>query len=90
MSIKRIRRAVRQDRYEFTMHALEEMDEDDLTEVEVRRALLEGELRARLTDDPRGLRFVVRGATNGVEIEVVCRFLPSALMRIITVYVAEE
>ena len=61
MSIKRIGRAVRQERYEFTMHALEEMDEDDLTEAEVRRVLLDGELRARLTDDPRGIRFVVRG-----------------------------
>ncbi|MFQ5910542.1 MAG: DUF4258 domain-containing protein [Thermoplasmata archaeon] len=90
MSIKRIRRAVRQERYEFTMHALEEMDEDDLTEAEVRRALLNGELRARLTDDPRGLRFVVRGTSNGVEIETVCRFLPSGLLRIITVYVPEE
>jgi hypothetical protein len=90
MSIKRIREAVQQERYEFTMHALEEMDEDGLTEAEVRRALLNGELRARLTDDPRGIRFVVRGTSIDVEIETVCRFLPSGLMRIITVYVPEE
>jgi len=72
------------------MHALEEMDEDGLVEADVRRALLNGELRARLTDDPRGIRFVVRGMSHGVEIETVCRFLPSGLLRIITVYVPKE
>jgi hypothetical protein len=30
MSIRRIRRAVREDHYEFTIHALEEMDEEVL------------------------------------------------------------
>lgn len=40
MNLKRIKRAVREDRYQFTMHALEEMDEDDLTEEEVRAVLL--------------------------------------------------
>ncbi len=40
------------------------------------------------TDDPRGPRFVVRGLARGHldEIEVVCRFLPSGRMRIITAY----
>ncbi len=90
MSIEHIRRAIRQGRYEFTMHALEEMDEDDLTEADVRRALLDGELRASLTDDPRGIRFVVRGVSYGVEVEVVCRFLLSGLMRIVTVYMPEK
>lgn len=64
MGLKRIRRAIREGRYEFTVHALEEMDEDDLEETDVRFAILNGELSAELTDDPRGTRFVVRGTTH--------------------------
>lgn len=91
MSIRRIRRAVREGRYEFTDHALEEMDEDNITEGDVRQTLLHGSLVAKLTDDPRGIRFVVRGTPTDkdIEIEVVCRFLPSGLLRIITAYMLE-
>ena len=44
-----------------------------------------------LTNDPRGVRFVVRGRPRGreEEVEVVCRFLPSERLRIITVYAME-
>lgn len=88
MGIKRIRRAIREGRYEFTVHALEEMDEDNLDESDVRYGILHGGVYAELTDDPRGLRFVIRGTTNdeGRGLEVVCRFMPSGLLRIITVY----
>lgn len=88
MGLRRIRRAIREDRYEFTVHALEEMDEDDLDEAAVREAFLSGRLTAELTDDPRGTRFIVRGSAQNqrCEIEIVCRFLPSGLLRIITVY----
>jgi Domain of unknown function (DUF4258) len=92
MVLKRIRRAVREDCYEFTIHALEEMDEDNVVEEDVRHALMHGSLESELTDDPRGVRFVVRGRTQDedFEIEVVCRFLPSGMLRIITVYAIEE
>jgi hypothetical protein len=92
MGIKRIRSAVRYGRFEFTVHALEEMDEDSLDEADVRQAVLHSDICAELTDDPRGTRFVVRGKTfrQNREIEVVCRFLPSGLLRIITVYQLEE
>lgn len=92
MSIKRIRRAMREDRYQFTIHALEEMDEDDLTEEAVCQVMLRGSVVAELTDDPRGIRFVVRGTSQDAdrEIEVICRFLPSGLLRIITAYVLEK
>lgn len=92
MGLKRIRSAIRENRYELTVHALEEMDEDDLDESDVRHAVLHGSISAELTDDPRGARFVIRGTTNDKdrEMEVVCRFLPSSLLRIITVYQLEE
>lgn len=92
MGIKRIRRAVREERYEFTIHALEEMDDDDLDETDVRYVVLHREISSELTDDPRGIRFVVCGnaADKNRSLEVVCRFLPSGLLRIITVYQIEE
>ncbi len=92
MGLKRIRRAIREGRYELTIHALEEMDEDDLDETDVRYGVLHGDISAELTNDPRGTGFVVRGAAGDEksEIEVVCRFLPSGLLRIITVYQIER
>jgi hypothetical protein len=90
MSQQRIRRAIREDKYEFSAHALEEMDNDNLTEAGVRRILLNGQIEAELTDDPRGSRSIVRDVIHSVEVEVVCRFLPaSGLLRIITVYAVE-
>ncbi len=92
MSLRRIRRAVREDRYELTAHSIEEMDDDDLTEEDVRDILLRGQVVRELTEDPRGTRFVVRGRPRGYgqEVEVVCRFLPSDRLRIITVYAMEK
>ena len=92
MSLKRIRQVIRAGRYQFTTHALEEMDSDNLIEEEVRAVVLRGTLAATLTDDPRGIRFVVRGTPPGEdrEVEVVCRFLPSGLLRIITAYEVED
>ena len=51
-------------------------------------AILHGEISSELTDDPRGIRFVVLGnaTDNTRSMEVVCRFLPTDLLRIITVY----
>jgi Domain of unknown function (DUF4258) len=83
---------MRQARYRFSLHALEEMAEDDLMESDVYRVIMRGKLVAKFTDDRRGTRFIVRGLAtdNEKEVETVCRFLPSGILRIITVYVIEE
>jgi len=88
VGIRRIRRALREQRFEFTTHALDEMDEDDLTDADIRAAILRGSVVRTFTDDVRGTRFVVRGLARmrHDEVEVVCRFLPSGRMRIITAY----
>jgi hypothetical protein len=88
LSVRRIRSAIREGRYELTTHALEEMDDDDLTLADL-RALRRGRLAATLTDDPRGPRFVVRAVVRGGarEFELVVRFLPSGVLRIVTVYI---
>jgi hypothetical protein len=92
MSIRRIRLALREGRYGYSIHALEEMDEDGLMDSDVYDVIMRGKVVAKLTGDARGTRFVIRGlaADKAVEVEVVCRFVPSAILRIITVYVVED
>ncbi len=90
MSIRRIRAAVRDGRYDYSGHALEEMDDDQLLESEVYEIIMRGMVVAKLTDDPRGTRFVIRGSTVEKEAEVVCRFLPTGKLRIITAYAIED
>jgi hypothetical protein len=88
---RRIRRAIRLGRYEFTLHAIDEMEKDELFELDVVTALATGRLIVRLARDPRGTRFVVRGRTDdGQIVEVVCRFPPSGRLRIITAYRLES
>lgn len=92
MSIRRIRLALKERRYEYSIHALEEMDEDHLADSDVYEAIMKGNVVAKLTGDPRGTRFVVRGLAvdEESEVEAVCRFLPTSIPRIITVYAVEE
>jgi carbamate kinase len=68
------------------------MDDDRLLESAVEAAIMRGKIVAKLTGDPRGFRFVVRGPSpdEKTEIEAVCRFLPSGILRIITVYAVED
>lgn len=89
--IRDIRERIRTKNYEFTGHAEEEREDDDLSVSDLRGVLLTGRVIRILTDDPRGNRHVVRGKTQDErEIEVVCRFLASEKLRILTVYALEE
>jgi hypothetical protein len=92
MSMRRIRSAVREGRYSYSVHALEEMDDDHLLESDVHEVIMRGKIVSKLTGDLRGIRFVVRGTTGEerIEVEIVCRFLPSGILRIITVYAVED
>ncbi|MFZ0547437.1 MAG: DUF4258 domain-containing protein [Candidatus Promineifilaceae bacterium] len=86
----RIRRAVRERQYQMTDHALDEADADDLTLDDIRNVLLSGVLDSTYTDDPRGVRYVVRGDVDEKEVDVVCRFQSDGrLLIIITVYVVD-
>jgi hypothetical protein len=74
----------------MTDHALQEADADNITLDDIRNILLNGDLDAIYTDDPRGPRYVIRGLTGENEIDVVCRFLSDgSLLIIITVYVVD-
>lgn len=89
--IREIRERIRTKNYELTGHAEEEREDDELAIADLEEAILTGRVETTLTDDPRGNRYVVWGkAQDGRQIEVVCRFLDSGKLRIITVYVPEE
>jgi hypothetical protein len=85
-TIARLRAAVRTNNYEYSQHALEEMDEDDLSDTDVREAILSGGIRTELTDDPRGLRYLVKGKSGNIDSEIIARFVTEDTVRIITVY----
>ncbi len=76
----------------MTVHAMEEMAEDDLDILDVEQAILNGQIVRRETDDPRGARYVVEGiATDGeTSVGVVGRFQGSKRYLIITVYEASN
>ena len=89
--LERIRQAVNDQRYRISSHANEEMSEDDLESHDVEQVLLTGTITKRLTRDPRGTRYEVTGdAADGRQAAVVCRFLASGWLLIITAYVVEE
>jgi hypothetical protein len=89
--LERIRAAVRTENYRVSAHANEEMSEDGLSMLDVENAVLTGSLSRRFTKDPRGPRYEVAGsALDGRRIGVVCRFLPSGVLRILTVYAIEN
>lgn len=82
--LKEIREQIRAKNYELTGHA-------ELEIADIERAILTGKVERVLTDDPRGVRFIVGGeARDGRNVEGVCRFLSSGKLQIITVYVRSE
>src|SRR4051812_37354659 len=84
----RIRKAIHDGNYDFTDHALEEAENDELTADDILTVLLTGSLDSTYADDPRGTRCVVRGDIVDSEVDVVCRFTGQGrLLIIITVYV---
>ena len=89
--IGKLRKLIREQKYTISMHANEEMSDDDLMAVDVEQAILTGHVLTRLTDDPRGPRYNVLGSsTDGTRIRVVCRITSGERIIIMAVYVLEE
>jgi hypothetical protein len=88
--LQEIRRAVRERRYRFRDHAIDELRKDGLTVDDALNALLTGALTAIFDNDDlqRGQRYEVIGADlAGYELGVLCRFTTRGdLLLIITAY----
>ena len=58
----------------MTVHAMEEMAEDDLDIVDIEQALLTGQVVRSEKDDPRGTKYVVEGFAADTETSDWCRW----------------
>lgn len=86
-----IRQATHAQRYRISAHANDEMSDDALEAQDIEEILFTGTITQRFTHDPRGTRYEVTGTTtDGRRASVVCRFLTSGVLLIITAYVHEE
>jgi hypothetical protein len=86
--LKRIREKVRQRQYVMTLHAEEEMSDDDLGIFDVERSLLTGEIVERQKDAVTGeWKYLIKGDTlAGDKMMTVTKISPTGKLVIITVY----
>ncbi len=88
----RIRKAVRDAAYDMTIHAVEEMAEDNLDFVDVETAILNRKIVKTEKRDLRGTKYTVHGTgTDGTTpVGTVGRFTETSRYLIITVYEVTE
>jgi len=87
-ALQRMRLAVQEQRYRISSHANEEMSKDELVAMDIESIIMAGRIVRRYTHDLRGTRYVITGNTaDSRGAYVVCRFLPSGILLIITAYV---
>jgi hypothetical protein len=72
----------------MTIHAMEEMAEDDLDLLDIEEAILNGRVVRRHKHDPRGIKYTIEGLAIGGEklVGIVGRFHGVDRFLIITVY----
>ncbi len=87
--LKRMREKIRKRRYVMTLHAEEEMDNDELTIYDVERGILTGQVLERRQDKiTTEWKYCIRGKTvGGNGVEVVAKLSPTGMLVIITVYI---
>ena len=87
-TISRIRDCIRSSNYAVSLHASEELDDDNLTIFDLENILLTGEIIERQRDrKTREVKLVVRGISlEGIEAETVVKFSPSGTLFVITAY----
>jgi hypothetical protein len=90
--LERIRRLVRELRYEVTDHAWDEMAEDNLLLVDVETAMLTGDVVREDRREPRGVVYVIEGKATDRETQVgvAVRFNERDNLLVITAYKLDE
>jgi hypothetical protein len=90
-AIDKLRKLIRNEKYEISIHANEEMSKDALLLTDVENAILTGKITKRFTRDERGVRYEVTGESgDGRSVAVVCRIIGTGWLRIITVFALEN
>lgn len=72
----------------MTVHAMEEMAEDNLDILDIEQAILTGSVVRRESRDPRGSKYIIEGiAIDGLtQVGIVGRFTDNSRYLILTVY----
>ena len=90
-TIDNLREQIRDQRYVISVHANEEMSNDELIALDVENTILTGRIAKRFTKDPRGARYEVVGqACDGRPVVVICRILSNGWLRMVTVFALEN
>lgn len=85
--IHKLRDLVREERYQISVHANEEMANDLLIAIDVENAILNGSITKKLTKDSRGTRYEITGqACDGRSVSIICRIVGGEWLRIVTVF----
>ncbi|TKB73767.1 MAG: DUF4258 domain-containing protein [Nitrospira sp.] len=76
----------------MTVHAVEEMAEDDLDKIDVEISIQNGQIMKTERDDPRGARHTIHGASadRAIRVGTVGRFTWTDRYLIVTVYKVTE
>ena len=87
-TLERIRAAIRKGSYDMTVHAVEEMAEDELDMTDVEISIQSGRIMKTQKDDPRGARQTIHGtgADRTTHVGTVGRFTGTGRYLIVTVY----
>ena len=86
--LEHIRMQVRANKYEFSLHAEREREDEHIFVRDLEQSVLSGELLEDYPNDPRGHSCLIVGFTeNGRAIHTVWGLLPDHRVRVITVYV---
>jgi hypothetical protein len=90
VSIARIRHLIRTLAYVVTAHAADELDDEDLSILDLENIVLTGQISETQRDrTTREVKYVIQGATlNGSAGEVVLKVGPTGRLVVITVYLS--
>lgn len=90
-AIDKLRGLVRDQEYDISIHANEEMSKDELISIDIENAVLTGKITKRFTKEARGTRYEITGqALDGRQVAVICRILGDNWLRIVTVFALEN
>jgi hypothetical protein len=87
--ISRIKQHIQSENYQFRKHALERASERGIQPLDVKEAILSGNIIEDYPDDPRGMSCLVCGKTFvGDYLHIVCGLVDDTLW-VVTVYKPE-
>lgn len=89
-AIDKLRRLIREEQYQISVHANKEMSKDDLIAVDIENVVHTGKITKRFTREERGTRYEITGqACDGRSVAVICRILGDGWLRIVSVFALE-